>query len=124
MADTGIRGHRSGHADALPPVRGLPARDTGRTQKLYNLLPVRQHGRGNTLLQGTETAFSEQNHLLQHRLQDRGALPQRQRGSAKGLPAVGNRPDFKVVPAELGVLPVPPNESHLLGQAVFHAWEA
>ena len=45
-------------------------------------------------------------------------------GSAKGLPAVGNRPDFKVVPAELGVLPVPPNESHLLGQAVFHAWEA
>lgn len=32
--------------------------------------------------------------------------------------------DFKVVPAELGVLPVPPNESHLLGQAVFHAWEA
>ena len=54
MADTGIRGHRSGHADALPPVRGLPARDTGRTQKLYNLLPVRQHGRGNTLLQGTE----------------------------------------------------------------------
>lgn len=112
------------HADALPPVRGLPARDTGRTQKLYNLLPVRQHGRGNTLLQGTETAFSEQNHLLQHRLQDRGALPQRQRGSAKGLPAVGNRPDFKVVPAELGVLPVPPNESHLLGQAVFHAWEA
>ena len=51
-------------------------------------------------------------------------LPQRQRGSAKGLPAVGNRPDFKVVPAELGVLPVPPNESHLLGQAVFHAWEA
>ncbi len=42
MADTGIRGHRSGHADALPPVRGLPARDTGRTQKLYNLLPVRQ----------------------------------------------------------------------------------
>ena len=81
-------------------------------------------GRGNTLLQGTETAFSEQNHLLQHRLQDRGALPQRQRGSAKGLPAVGNRPDFKVVPAELGVLPVPPNESHLLGQAVFHAWEA
>ena len=123
-ADTGIRGHRSGHADALPPVRGLPARDTGRTQKLYNLLPVRQHGRGNTLLQGTETAFSEQNHLLQHRLQDRGALPQRQRGSAKGLPAVGNRPDFKVVPAELGVLPVPPNESHLLGQAVFHAWKA
>ena len=105
-------------ADTLPPVRGLPARDTGRTQKLYNLLPVRQHGRGNTLLQGTETAFSEQNHLLQHRLQDRGALPQRQRGSAKGLPAVGNRPDFKVVPAELGVLPVPPNESHLLGQAV------
>ena len=80
--------------------------------------------KGNTLLQGTETAFSEQNHLLQHRLQDRGALPQRQRGSAKGLPAVGNRPDFKVVPAELGVLPVPPNESHLLGQAVFHAWEA
>ncbi len=54
MADTGIRGHRSGHADALPPVRGLPARDTGRTQNLYNLLPVRQHGRGNTLLQGTE----------------------------------------------------------------------
>ena len=35
-----------------------------------------------------------------------------------------DRPDFKVVPAELGVLPVPPNESHLLGQAVFHAWEA
>lgn len=96
----------------------------GELKKLYNLLPVRQHGRGNTLLQGTETAFSEQNHLLQHRLQDRGALPQRQRGSAKGLPAVGNRPDFKVVPAELGVLPVPPNESHLLGQAVFHAWEA
>lgn len=124
MADTGIRGHRSGHADALPPVRGLPARDTGRTQNLYNLLPVRQHGRRNTLLQGTETAFSEQNHLLQYRLQDRGALPQRQRGRAAGLPAVGNRPDFKVVPAELGVLPVPPHESHLLGQAVFHAWEA
>ncbi|WP_368389438.1 YhcG family protein [uncultured Bacteroides sp.] len=35
-------------------MRGLPARDTGRTQNLYNLLPVRQHGRGNTLLQGTE----------------------------------------------------------------------
>ena len=35
---------------------------------------------------GTETAFSEQNHLLQHRLQDRGALPQRQRGSAKDSP--------------------------------------
>lgn len=51
-------------------------------------------------------------------------FPQRQRGRAAGLPAVGNRPDFKVVPAELGVLPVPPNESHLLGQAVFHAWEA
>jgi len=105
-------------------LRGLPARDTGRTQNLYNLLPVRQHGRRNTLLQGTETAFSEQNHLLQYRLQDRGALPQRQRGRAAGLPAVGNRPDFKVVPAELGVLPVPPNESHLLGQAVFHTWEA
>ena len=47
----------------------------GELKNFYNLLPVRQHGRGNTLLQGTETAFSEQKHLLQHRLQDRGALP-------------------------------------------------
>ncbi len=91
----------------------------GELENLYNLLPVRQHGRRNTLLQGTETAFSEQNHLLQYRLQDRGALPQRQRGRAAGLPAVGNRPDFKVVPAELGVLPVPPNESHLLDRQYF-----
>ena len=41
-----------------------------------------------------------------------------------GTTCCRNRPDFKVVPAELGVLPVPPHESHLLGQAVFHAWEA
>lgn len=39
MADTGIRGHRSGHADALPPVRGLPARDTGRTQNFIISYP-------------------------------------------------------------------------------------
>ena len=70
MADTGIRGHRNGHADTVPPVRGLPARDTGRTQSLYCLLPVCQPGRRNTFLQGTKAADSKQNHLLQLCLQD------------------------------------------------------
>ena len=96
----------------------------GETQNLYNLLPVRQHGRRNTLLQGTETAFSEQNHLLQYRYKIEVRFPSGSEDVQRDYLLSETDRISRSFQRNLAFYQYHRTKSHLLGQAVFHTWEA
>lgn len=124
MADTGVRGKDHRH---IPPVQaggGLPARRAGRTQSLCHGIPFQRPGRRNTLLQGAEAAYRQQDYLLQQGLSDRTSFPKREHRGAERLHPFGNAQAFHVLPAEFELLRVLPHGCHLLGQQIFPAWEA